>query len=220
MNPGDIARHEALEIEKIDEELDHGGRPQNRWPEKGLSLDAAIQAAAEAGDKSMLEIVMEFARDESNPPGFRLEAAGKALPFCQLGIKSRSPHGQASAARCCGTMPRHWHSHSPACLRRAAALKVRPQGRRASYFFATAAVEACLMKRGTSVVCIREVQRVLAQSSKKLVDDTIRAHELEDQFEIQADRIKTPGGGLIIFNGMQDHTAESIKSLEGFDTAK
>jgi hypothetical protein len=41
----------------------------------------------------------------------------------------------------------------------------------------------------------------------------------EDQFEIQADRIKTPGGGLIIFNGMQDHTAESIKSLEGFDIA-
>jgi phage terminase large subunit len=72
---------------------------------------------------------------------------------------------------------------------------------------------------GTSVICIREVQRVLAQSSKKLVDDTIRAHELEDQFEIQADRTNTPGGGLIIFNGMQDHTAESIKSLEGFDIA-
>jgi phage terminase large subunit len=58
-----------------------------------------------------------------------------------------------------------------------------------SYFFATAAVEACLMKHGTSVVCIREVQRVLAQSSKKFVDDTIRAHELEDQFEIQDGRL-------------------------------
>jgi phage terminase large subunit len=67
-----------------------------------------------------------------------------------------------------------------------------------------------LLKYGTSVVCIREVQRVLAQSSKKLVDDTIRAHELQDQFEIQADWIKTPGGGLIIFNGMQDHTARSV----------
>lgn len=38
-------------------------------------------------------------------------------------------------------------------------------------------------------------------------------------FEIQRDLIKTPGGGQIIFQGMQDHTAESIKSLEGFDRA-
>src|SRR5215831_6908679 len=33
------------------------------------------------------------------------------------------------------------------------------------------------------------------------------------------DRIVTPGDGLIIFQGMQDSTAESIKSLEGFDIA-
>jgi Phage terminase large subunit len=80
-----------------------------------------------------------------------------------------------------------------------------------SNFFAGAAVERCLLNRPTIVVCIREVQRVLAQSSKKLVDDTIRQFELQGEFEIQADRIKTPGGGLIIFHGMQDHTAESIK---------
>ena len=30
------------------------------------------------------------------------------------------------------------------------------------------------------------------------------------------DRIVTPGDGLIIFQGMQDSTAESIKSLERF----
>jgi len=33
------------------------------------------------------------------------------------------------------------------------------------------------------------------------------------------DRIETPGDGAIIFQGMQDHTAESIKSLEGFKLA-
>ena len=33
------------------------------------------------------------------------------------------------------------------------------------------------------------------------------------------DRIVTPGDGLIIFQGMQDSTAETIKSLEGFDIA-
>ena len=32
-------------------------------------------------------------------------------------------------------------------------------------------------------------------------------------------RIITPGGGVIIFQGMQDHTAEIIKSLEGFKIA-
>jgi phage terminase large subunit len=31
--------------------------------------------------------------------------------------------------------------------------------------------------------------------------------------------IKTPGNGLIAFQGMQDHTAESIKSLEGYGRA-
>ena len=33
------------------------------------------------------------------------------------------------------------------------------------------------------------------------------------------DRIETPGGGLIIFQGMQDQNAESIKSLEGYNIA-
>ena len=31
--------------------------------------------------------------------------------------------------------------------------------------------------------------------------------------------IETPGDGLIIFQGMQDHTAHSVKSLEGFNRA-
>lgn len=69
------------------------------------------------------------------------------------------------------------------------------------------------------MVCIREVQRVLAQSSKKLIEDTIQRYELGASFDILHDRIKTPRSGLIIFQGMQDHTSESIKSLEGYDIA-
>jgi phage terminase large subunit len=38
-------------------------------------------------------------------------------------------------------------------------------------------------------------------------------------FDVQEAQIKTPGGGLIAFAGLQDHTAESIKSYEGFDVA-
>ena len=33
------------------------------------------------------------------------------------------------------------------------------------------------------------------------------------------DKIITPGNGIIVFQGLQDHTAESIKSLEGFHIA-
>src|SRR4030095_13097524 len=34
------------------------------------------------------------------------------------------------------------------------------------------------------------------------------------EFRVLYDRIEAPGGGLILFIGTQDHTAESIKSLE------
>jgi phage terminase large subunit len=88
-----------------------------------------------------------------------------------------------------------------------------------SHFFCEAGVERCLIRPPTSIVCIREVQRVLAQSSKRLIEGKIETLGVGKYFEVLHDRIKTPGGGLIIFNGMQDHTAESIKSLEGFDIA-
>lgn len=68
-------------------------------------------------------------------------------------------------------------------------------------------------------MCIREVQRTLAQSSKRLVENKIQSLGLGDKFEVLHDRIKAPGDGLIIFQGMNDHTAESIKSLEGFSIA-
>jgi hypothetical protein len=39
-------------------------------------------------------------------------------------------------------------------------------------------------------------------------------------FEVQEAVIKSKrGDGLIIFQGMQNHTADSIKSLEGYDRA-
>jgi phage terminase large subunit len=88
-----------------------------------------------------------------------------------------------------------------------------------SSFFASLAIELCILQPGTSIVFIREVQRTLAQSSKRLLESTIQKFNVGGHFEVLHDRIKTPGGGLIIFNGMADHNAESIKSLEGFDVA-
>jgi len=84
-----------------------------------------------------------------------------------------------------------------------------------SHFYAELLVEECFRRHGTRAVCIREVQKTLAQSSKHLVENKIQALGLGEHFHITKESIETPGGGMILFQGMQDHTAESIKSLEG-----
>jgi phage terminase large subunit len=88
-----------------------------------------------------------------------------------------------------------------------------------SHIFAEQLVENCQYERGNQAVCIREVQKTLAQSSKKLVEMKIQALGLGSGFRVFNDKIETPGDGIIIFQGMQDHTAESIKSLQGFKIA-
>lgn len=88
-----------------------------------------------------------------------------------------------------------------------------------SWFFAGLLIEDCIRKPGLRAVCIREVQKSLKESAKRLLEDKINEMDVGPLFECQADRIITPGGGVIIFQGMQDHTAESIKSLEGYDRA-
>jgi phage terminase large subunit len=88
-----------------------------------------------------------------------------------------------------------------------------------SHYMAGAIVEHCLLNPGAKVVCIREVQKTLAQSAKTLIDAKIQEFGVGSQFRVLYDRIGTPGGGLIIFQGMVDATAESIKSLEGYNLA-
>lgn len=96
-----------------------------------------------------------------------------------------------------------------------------------SHFVAGKIVEDSLAEPGESAgeglrtVCIREVQRDLAQSSKALIESKIREFGLgeRDGFKVFRDHIETPGDGVMIFKGMQDYTAESIKSLENFKRA-
>ena len=87
-----------------------------------------------------------------------------------------------------------------------------------SWFFAEWIIERCVMQK-TDVVCVREVQKSLKQSVKKLIENKIEELGISHLFEIQTAEIKCPHGGVIIFAGMQNHTADSIKSLEGFDIA-
>lgn len=71
----------------------------------------------------------------------------------------------------------------------------------------------------TDVVCVREVQLSLKLSVKRLLELKIQTFGVGALFEIQHDIIKAVNGGVIIFQGMNNQTAESIKSLEDFDIA-
>jgi phage terminase large subunit len=95
-----------------------------------------------------------------------------------------------------------------------------------SHFFAELLAEDALRfpgdaGEGLRAVCIREVQKSLKHSAKSLIETKLRDLGLgeSDGFKVYNEVIKTPGDGLIIFQGMQDHTADSIKSLEGFHRA-
>lgn len=93
------------------------------------------------------------------------------------------------------------------------------RGSAKSHFFAEAMARNAAGSRGLRGVCIREVQKTLKESAKALIEDKIGSLGLSGMFDCQSDRIITPGKGVIIFQGMQDHTADSIKSLEAFDIA-
>jgi phage terminase large subunit len=95
-----------------------------------------------------------------------------------------------------------------------------------SHFFAEKLIEDALAEpgdhgEGIRAACIREVQKDLAQSSKALIEAKLKKFGVgeQDGFKVYRDQIQTPGDGVIIFKGMNDYTADSIKSLEGFKRA-
>jgi phage terminase large subunit len=93
------------------------------------------------------------------------------------------------------------------------------RGSAKSNFFAELLVEECVMQPGTRAVCIREVQKSLKDSVKRLIEDKIEALGVGYMFKVLESEIRTPGGGIIIFQGMANHTADTIKSLQGYRIA-
>lgn len=91
-----------------------------------------------------------------------------------------------------------------------------------SHFFAELTIEDAITEK-RDIVCVREIQRTLDQSVKKLLENKIEALNVGSYFDVQDRKIitrpATGGTGVIIFEGMQDHNADSIKSLEGYDRA-
>lgn len=84
-----------------------------------------------------------------------------------------------------------------------------------SHNFATLLIDRCLKER-RDVICLREVQKSLMQSAKRLLEQKIMDYGLGNIFDVQQSQIKCPHGGIIVFEGLQHHTAESIKSYDGF----
>lgn len=89
-----------------------------------------------------------------------------------------------------------------------------------SHMFAEMMLEEHIMNQSQSSVCVREIQKSLNQSVKRLLEMKIQEMNAGAYFEVQDAVIKSKkSDGRIIFQGMQNHTADSIKSLEGYDRA-
>lgn len=83
-------------------------------------------------------------------------------------------------------------------------------------------VTRSISETGLKIVGLREVQKSIDKSSKSLVDQKIEDMELSNYYHsIQSEIRKTvkDDGGLFYFQGMNDLTADNIKSLEGFKIA-
>jgi len=85
-----------------------------------------------------------------------------------------------------------------------------------SHFFGELWLEENVSER-LDCVCLRETLKSLEFSVKKLLEQKIERFNAGAYFDVQDRRILSKQGGVTIFEGMQNHTADSIKSLEGFD---
>lgn len=93
------------------------------------------------------------------------------------------------------------------------------RGSAKSHSFAQLVVAYCVAISGCRVLCVREVQKSLKESAKKLIEDKIAYLGQSQNFLSLVPEIRTPGDGVISFVGMTDHTADSVKSYEGYDVA-
>ena len=88
-----------------------------------------------------------------------------------------------------------------------------------SHFFGGYAVARMATERNFRIVCVREVQNSIKDSVKQLIEDKIEQLGLASFFSVTDQEIRGRNGSLCIFRGLQNHTAASIKSLEGFNVA-
>jgi phage terminase large subunit len=71
--------------------------------------------------------------------------------------------------------------------------------------------------RQLRILCTREVQKSIKQSVHQLLKDQVKNLGLEDFYQVLDTEIRGLNGSLILFAGLSDMTADSIKSFEGVD---
>lgn len=67
------------------------------------------------------------------------------------------------------------------------------------------------------ILCVREVQKTIKYSVKKLLDDTIAYYGWQWFYTSTDSEIKGLNGTLFVFIGIHDYNADNIKSFEGAD---
>lgn len=85
-----------------------------------------------------------------------------------------------------------------------------------SWFLAELLVDRFIEDPTLRAVCVREFQKSLEMSAKRLIEDVIIRLGVQSMFRVMNTHIETPQGGIILFLGMSKATEDSIKSLEGF----
>lgn len=73
------------------------------------------------------------------------------------------------------------------------------------------------MQRKLRILCVREVQKSLAESSMQVLKDYIERLGLSAYFTVLKTEIRCYNGSTFSFSGLQDHTKDTIKSWEGCD---
>lgn len=103
-------------------------------------------------------------------------------------------------------------------LRKPAPYKVTFGGRGSGKSWAIASLLLQdLTKASHRLLCCREIQNSIAESSYRLLVDTIARLELEG-WDVKKEVLENENGSRIIFRGLRDmRAARSIKSLEGYD---
>jgi phage terminase large subunit len=92
------------------------------------------------------------------------------------------------------------------------------RGSTKSHVFATKGIIRMMQQR-FRLLCVREVQRSIADSVHQLLCNKIEEAGLRPYFDITDAYIRGPNESVAIFRGMQAHTAASVKSMEDLDAA-
>jgi len=73
------------------------------------------------------------------------------------------------------------------------------------------------MQESRFIVCVREIQKTLADSVKKLLEETVDMFNLRFFYKVRSNDVVGKNGTKFIFNGLREFNADNIKSLEGAD---